>query len=271
MLPFPNGSIAANDAAALANDSSDSLTLSVSHGNLTVLPITGLTLMAGANDSSSMTVIGTVADLNAALAGLVYTPSPGFNGWDTLALSDNDQPDGLTGTTNVALAVDAAPSIQVPGPTAVTENVPYTFSGSISVLDATSLGSSDSLTLAVSHGGLTLGSTTGVKLRCGIQRHFVDDDFGNADKPERGSQWSRLCADAGYSGPDLLQMSVNDIGDNLSGSAAVSIGVNAPPTVTSPATASLNENASWTFSGTISLTDAAAGSNGDSLALSVAH
>ncbi len=78
-------------------------------------------------------------------------------------------------------------------------------------------------------------------------------------------------AGAGYTGPDLLQMSVNDTGDNLSGSAAVSITVNAPPSIAAPATASLNENASWTFSGTISLTDAAAGSSSDSMALSVAH
>jgi hypothetical protein len=270
VLPFPNDSVAVNDVANV-NDSSDSLTLSVGHGDLTVLPILGLTLMAGANDSSSMTIIGTPADLNAALAGLVYTPSPGFNGWDTLALSVGDQLDGLTGTTDVAIAVDAAPSIQVPGPTAVAENTPYTFSGSISVLDATSLGTSDSLTLAVSHGTLTLGSTVGV--------NFVSGSSGTSSMTITGTLTNLNAAlnglvytpSAGYRGPDLLQMSVNDSGDNLSGSAAVSITVNAPPTVAAPATASVNENGSWTFSGTISLTDVAAGNNSDSLALSVAH
>jgi hypothetical protein len=271
VLPFPNGSVATSDAQASLNVNSDLLTLSVSHGNLTVLSIPGVTILSGANNSSSMTLIGTVADLNAAVAGLVYTPNPGFNGWDTLALSVDDQIDGLTTTTNVALAVDAAPSIQVPGPATVTENVPYTFSGSIAVFDATSSGTSDSLTLAVSHGGLTLGSTAGVS--------FVSGSNGTSSMTISGTLTNLNAALNGlvytpnvrYTGPDSLQLSVNDAGDNLSGSAAVSITVIAPPAVTAPATASSNENASWTFSGTISLADAAASGTSDSLTLAVGH
>ncbi len=171
VLPFPDGSVDTSDAQAALNVNSDLLTLSVSHGSLTVLPIPGITILSGANNSSSMTLIGTVADLNAAVAGLVYTPNSGFNGWDTLALSVNDPIDGLTGTTNIALAVDAPPSVQVPGPAIVTENEPYTFSGSIALFDATALGTSDSVTLGVSHGTLTLGSTTGVSFIWDLMAH----------------------------------------------------------------------------------------------------
>lgn len=271
VLPFPNGSIAVNDTAEFP--ASDWLTVSVSHGNLSLLPIPGVAIVAGANNTSSMTVIGSVSDVNAALAGLVYTPSPGFTGWDNLALSVNDQLDGLSGTTNVALAVDSPPSIGVPGSAAVNENEPYTFPGSISVLDATASGTSDTLTLAASHGTLALGSTTGVS--------FVSGSNGTSSMTIAGTLTNLNAALDGlnytpnflYTGSDSLQISVVDAGDNFSGSGSVAIVVNplVPPAVTAPATASLKENGSYIFSGAaISLADPNVSGTSDSLSLSVA-
>jgi hypothetical protein len=66
----------------------EQVTLTVSHGTLTLAGLAGL---AGSGDgTSALTYTGTLAALNAALAGLTYTPAPGFDGQDTLTLTSSD-------------------------------------------------------------------------------------------------------------------------------------------------------------------------------------
>jgi hypothetical protein len=63
------------------------LSLSVSHGTLTLQSTTGLSFSAGSNGTASMTVVGTSKNLNAALNGLSYTPTTGYSGDDSLAIT----------------------------------------------------------------------------------------------------------------------------------------------------------------------------------------
>ena len=65
-------------------------TVSVSQGTLNLSQTTGLTFDAGSNGTATMTVTGTVEDINAALDGLQYTPRTDFNGGDTLTLTSRD-------------------------------------------------------------------------------------------------------------------------------------------------------------------------------------
>src|SRR5439155_1685699 len=72
------------------------LTLSVSHGTLTLSGTSGLSFACGtcAGDGSSdasMTFTGSAANVNAALNGLSYSPAANYNGSDTLSLTTNDQ------------------------------------------------------------------------------------------------------------------------------------------------------------------------------------
>jgi hypothetical protein len=62
------------------------------------LSLAGLTVTGGANDSATITVSGTLAELNAALSNsnLIYHGAAGFSGTDTLNLTLNDN--GNTGT-----------------------------------------------------------------------------------------------------------------------------------------------------------------------------
>ena len=53
-------------------------------------PATGVTITAGANDSSTVTFTGTQAQLNDALEGLVYTPAVLYLGPDTLSIRVDD-------------------------------------------------------------------------------------------------------------------------------------------------------------------------------------
>jgi hypothetical protein len=63
-------------------------TLQVSYGTLTLGTTTGLTVSG--NGSGSVILTGSIPDLNAALASLVYLGGPGFVGDDTLSLTASD-------------------------------------------------------------------------------------------------------------------------------------------------------------------------------------
>ncbi len=60
--------------------------LSVAHGTLTVSLSGGATIGAGANGSATLTLVGTNAQVNAALATLIYQPELNYSGSDTLTL-----------------------------------------------------------------------------------------------------------------------------------------------------------------------------------------
>src|SRR5438309_1758069 len=158
------------------------LTLSVSHGTLSLSGTSGLDFSCGlcAGDGTAdaaMTFTASAADANAALDGLVYTPASNFNGADTLTLTTNDQ--GNTGsggaksdTDSVDITVNAvndAPVNSVPAAQATNEDTSKTFStgggNALSVSDvdvAETVGGKLRLSLSVSHGTLSLSGTSGL-------------------------------------------------------------------------------------------------------------
>jgi len=121
-----NGAYAFSSSAAdpigltdgAASGTSESLTLTVLHGKLTLASTTGLTFSSGSNGSSSMTVKGTLANLSAALNGLNYAPQTSYTGSDTLTITVADSGDGLSGSTSVAITV-AMKKISPPSPALV--------------------------------------------------------------------------------------------------------------------------------------------------------
>jgi large repetitive protein len=75
----------------------ETTTLSVAHGTVAVTLAGGATISAGANASSTLTISGTIAQINATLANNVtYHSTDGFTGTDSLTVVTNDQ--GNTGT-----------------------------------------------------------------------------------------------------------------------------------------------------------------------------
>ena len=81
----------------------ETLTLSVLHGSLVLATLAGLTVNSGANGTASLTVTGTLADLNAALDGLTYLPTGNYNGLDTLNIQLDDH---ISGTASTAIAIE---------------------------------------------------------------------------------------------------------------------------------------------------------------------
>jgi hypothetical protein len=107
-----------------ANAGLEQITLSVSHGTLKLSGTGGLTPVAGANGSASMTYKGTLASLNTALNGLTYNPASNYSGADTLSITSNDLGNTgsggpLTSASTVGITVNAPappPVVVVPPP-----------------------------------------------------------------------------------------------------------------------------------------------------------
>jgi hypothetical protein len=250
----------------------DSLTLSAKDGAMTLGSTNGLTFSSGSNGSSSMTVVGSLDNLNAALNGLVYAPNFGFSGTDTLQISLDDLHENFTTSRSVWAIVNGVPTIGAPATATTSENSSYTFSsGAITLTDATATVASDSLSLSVADGQLTLGSTAGLTFDSGYNGSSsmtVTGPLANLNAAVSGLVYT---PNSGYSGTDSLRISLVDSIDHLSGSGVVGLTVNAapPPVVTAPTSASLNENSSYTFAGSsINLSDPAASGASDSLTLS---
>ena len=252
---------------------SDSLSVSVINGTLTLGSTAGLTFTSGSNGSSLMTVTGTVANLNAALNGLVYTPTPGYYGTDYLEVSVNNPTDSQTGSANVPITVNGPPSIGAPYSNTIAENGFLGFSGdSIGIFDAAAVGTSDSLSLSASHGKFTLGSTNGLTFISGSNNSSsmtVNGTLANLNAAVTGLEY---LPNHNYLGPEALQLSVTDSIDNLTGSATVLIAVVVPPSVSTPSFAGVVTNKSYLFpAGSFSLADVNASGSSESLSLGVSH
>ena len=112
------------------------VTLSATHGLLTLTTLTGLTFTVGDGTAdATMTFHGTLADINTALATAKYTPDANYNGAATITLSATDTFGGIvaTGTgsatsdsdvVNVTVtAVNDTPVVAVQASVASTEQV----------------------------------------------------------------------------------------------------------------------------------------------------
>ncbi len=240
----------------------------------------GLSFTTGSNGAASFTVSGTVANLNTALNGLTYHPTTGSTSGDSLGITISDS-DGLSDTDSVGLSITAAtaPTVSAPADATLTENGSVVFSSAngnaITVTDASEGTSSDSLTLSVGRGTLTLGSTSGVTVTGnGNASVTVSGTASNLNTALNGLTYR---PGSGDTGSDTLNISISDSTDGLKNSGSVSLTINAAvaPAISAPTTASASENGSVTFSksngNAITATDASAGTSTEKLALSATH
>jgi hypothetical protein len=102
--PANSNAITLTDGSA-GTSGVEQLTLIVTHGILKLGSLTGITITAGANNSATVTIQGTLASLNAALNGLQFIPQLGYVGSASLSLSYLDLADNQTATANVAISV----------------------------------------------------------------------------------------------------------------------------------------------------------------------
>ncbi|MBI5521695.1 MAG: DUF4347 domain-containing protein, partial [Desulfarculus sp.] len=144
--------------------------VSVSHGALTVAAGSEALITAGANNTATFTLTGTVTQINTALDGLVYTPTGNYDGADSLAIVVHDQ--GNTGSggdksdsETVAITVNGindAPVITKPAGQTTNEDTAKTFSAlagnQISIADVDAGAGNLTAAVSVSHGALTVAA-----------------------------------------------------------------------------------------------------------------
>jgi hypothetical protein len=124
--------------AAGGNETVD---LTVLHGTLTLSTEAGLTVTG--DGSGAVHLIGTIANINAALDGLTFAPNADYNGADTLTIATNDNGNTggapLTDTDTVAItvaAVNDTPVLSSSPPVTTDEQVAVTLDPALTVHDA---------------------------------------------------------------------------------------------------------------------------------------
>jgi VCBS repeat-containing protein len=133
-LSTDNGNVA-SFADVDAGSETVEATISAGHGIITLAgftdattPPSGLTLQSGTNGSDSITVQGSIADINTALDGMQYQGNEDFNGTDTITLSINDL--GQTGAGGNQTADDTITVNVTP-----VDDAPLTGSASLAAID----------------------------------------------------------------------------------------------------------------------------------------
>jgi len=207
------------------------VSLSVAHGALTMATLAGLTSAVG-DGTGTVTLVGSVTEINAALNGMGFTPTADYNGSDTLSITTNDK--GNTGvggplsdsdTVGITItAVNDAPVNHVPGDQTFTDSVPLIFSSDtlnhISVADVDAATSDVTVTLQVNDGTLSLGDLAGLVVS-GDGTGTVEFT-GALSKVNSGLEGLQYTPDAGTTG-DKLTITTSDLGHNGSGGALTDI------------------------------------------------
>jgi VCBS repeat-containing protein len=244
--------------------------LTVVSGTLTLSGTAGLSFSfsdgngTGAGDGTSdatMTFRGTIASINTALNGLVYTPNMNFNGVDLLTIVTNDL--GNTGpggpksdTDNITLnvtAVNDAPVLVNPASVNATEDIQFSFTAAntISVTDVDSgAGTNFQATLSVTNG--TINVAGGGVSGNGTNSVTITGTVANVNAALGTVQYT---GNLDFNGTDTLVVTVNDNGQtgggNLSDTDNITINISAvndPPVNGFPGTQTFNEDTTLTFS-----------------------
>jgi len=233
------GGISVNDVDA--NLATTQLT--VSNGVLNVSLAGGATISAGANGSSTLTVSGTQAQINAALASLSYQGNANFNGAETLTVVSTDS-NGVTDADAVAIAVSSVndgPVNTVPGAQAVNEDTALAIAG-LSVNDVD--GNLASTQLSVTNGVLNVSLAGGATISAGANGSSTLTLSGTQAQINAALASVSYQGNADFNGADTLTVLSTDT-NGATDSDAVAITVNAindGPVNTVPGAQTVNED-----------------------------
>jgi VCBS repeat-containing protein len=226
--------------------------LSVTNGTLTLSGTVGLTLVAGANGSATMTYQGSVSSLNTAMAGMSYTPTANYNGAAALTVVTSDLGNTgaggtLTDTDVVAITVNAVND----SPAATNLSAPETYTED-TALDLTDIVVSDidsasvtvTLTLSnVAAGSLNTGTSGAVTstYNAGTGVWTASGAIANVNTLLAGLTFTPA---ANFNASFTIDTSVSDgVAAPLTGTKAMTgVAVNDAPTLAVTSTLNYTEN-----------------------------
>lgn len=130
------------------------ITLTSSHGLLTLATTSGLAFTVGSGTSdATMTFTGTLADVNAALNGAIFTPTPSYTGVAIVQVTSDDQ--GSSGSGGAQTDTDTVHITVAPGAPAVTSITSLSPNGTYKAGDTITLAVSFDQSVHVDTGGGT--------------------------------------------------------------------------------------------------------------------
>jgi VCBS repeat-containing protein len=218
--------------------------LTVSNGSLNVSLAGGATVSAGANGSSTLTLSGTPAQINAALASLSYQGNADFNGGDTLTVLSTDA-NGATDADTVAITVNSVndgPVNMVPGAQMVNEDTVLSIGG-ISVVDVD--GNLATTQLTVSNGSLNVSLAGGASISAGTNGSSTLTLSGTQAQINAALASLSYQGNANFNGADTLTvLSTDSAGATDSDAIAITVAaVNDSPVNAMPGAQTVSEGA----------------------------
>jgi VCBS repeat-containing protein len=271
-------------ADADAGSEAIEVTVGVTNGSLTLASTAGLSFTSGANGDASFKMHGSQADINAALAGLSYTPAANFNGGDQLTISVTDL--GNTGSGGprfdhdsfaiTVSAVNDAPTADITQTGySATEQTDLALHGTgLSIADVDAGAATVTATLSVGEGSLTLDAGTNVVILGGNGTSSVTltGTVARINDLLAGANGGTITYKDGSNTPGAgttLTLSVDDQGNTGSGGAqtasdSVNItitAVNDAPVNIVPGSKDVLQDTATPIAG-ISISDADAGTSG---------
>ena len=229
--------------------------LTVTNGALNVSLAGGATISAGANGSSTLTLSGTQAQINAALASISYQGNLNFNGSDTLTVLSTDA-NGATDSDAVSITVSSVndgPVNTLPGAQTVNEDTSLSISG-VSVNDVD--GNLSTTQLTVTNGAVTVSLAGGATISAGANGSSTLTLSGTQAQINAALASLSYQGNLNFNGSDTLTVLSTDA-NGATDSDAVSItvsSVNDGPVNTVPGAQTVNEDTSLSISG-ISVND----------------
>jgi hypothetical protein len=218
--------------------------LSVGNGSLRVDLSGGAGVGAGANQSAAMTVTGSQAQINAALATLVYQGAADASGIDAVSIVATDA-SGDSDSAAVPVTVDAvndAPSVTAPATRITTENRQVVFlPGQVRIADVDAGAAPLQVTITAVNGLVSVGGTAGLTFTTGDGRSDSVMTFsGTLATINAALNNLRFMPTADFTGLAQMTLQVSDAGSSgaggaQSGIATVLITVNAEDDIASSA------------------------------------
>jgi len=133
--------------------------LAVTQGTLDLKTTTGLTFNSGADNMAAMNFTGTLAQINAALDGMLYNPTQDYEGPATLSVAVTDgEEDAQQNVSIIVSGVNDPPQNNLPATATTPEDVALVFAGAnlISITDVDAGTGNVQVSVTVTNGAFTL-------------------------------------------------------------------------------------------------------------------
>jgi FG-GAP-like repeat len=257
--------VSISDADAVSRGETFKVTLSDTFGQLSASNPGGATLSG--SGTTNLTISGTVAQVNAALAALAYL-SP-FFGSESISVATTDNSDGaVTATQFISVTInpppDDAPTETVPGSVTATQGVSKAISGlSIGDADAVSRGESFKAALTDASGQLSASNSGGATVsRSGTNNLTISGTLAQVN-----AALATLSYLSAFVGGENVSVTTSDNSDGaVTATQFISVTINPPPddapSESVPGSVTVTQRVSKAISG-VSIADADAVSRGE--------